>query len=147
MRQITEVMSAGSVRYRLFLGASSCVPFPAFTNESDKATAMRAQAKAECHLVMSIGVVMPSLLQSGPGARAERGAAAADDDDDDDDGDDDGDDDDVGGGGGDSKAAKRKRRRQAAAQAAGGSGYSRRGRATSQGPCPVSTAPGHVSAT
>ena len=132
VRQIIEVLSAASARYRRFIGASSSLPLPAFTDESDKAAAMQTHAKAARHLVTSIGIVMPSLLHSGPGARAGDGAAAVDDDDDDDDDDGDGDDDDVGGGGGDSKAAKRKRRRLAAAQAAGGSGgYSRRGRATS----------------
>ena len=77
VRQITEVINAASTRYRLFLGASSCVPFPAFADNSDKAAAMQVQATATRHLVTSIGVVMPSILH---------GAKANDDDDDDDDG-------------------------------------------------------------
>ena len=77
VRQVAEVMSAAAFRYRAFIGASSCVPFPDFTNSADKATAMQTQAKAARHLVTSIGMVMPSMLHS---------AATADDDDDDDDG-------------------------------------------------------------
>ena len=76
VRQVAELMNAASTRYRAFIGASSCVPFPAFTNAADKATAMQTQAKATRHLVSSIGACMPSMLH---------GAAAADDDDDDDD--------------------------------------------------------------
>ena len=90
VRQVAEVMSAASMRYRAFIGAPSCVPFPAFTNAADKATAMQTQAKAARHLVTSIGVVMPSMLHS---------AAAATGDDDDDDG---------SGGGKLSKSAKKK---------------------------------------
>ena len=91
VRQVAEVMSAASMRYRAFIGAPSCVPFPAFTNAADKATAMQTQAKAARHLVTSIGVVMPSMLHGA--------AAAAADDDDDDDG---------SGGGKLSKSAKKK---------------------------------------
>ena len=91
MRQIAELMNAASTRYRAFIGASSCVPFPAFTNAADKATAMQTQAKATRHLVTSIGACMPSMLHGA--------AAAADDDDDDDDG---------SGGGKLSKRAKKK---------------------------------------
>ena len=91
VRQVAEVMSAASVRYRAFIGAPSCVPFPNFTDSADKANAMQTQAKAARHLVTSIGVVMPSLLHGA--------AAAADDDDDDDDG---------SGGGKLSKSAKKK---------------------------------------
>ena len=76
VRQIAELMNAASTRYRAFIGASSCVPFPAFTNAADKAAAMQTQAKATRHLVSSIGACMPIMLH---------GAAAADDDDDDDD--------------------------------------------------------------
>ena len=91
VRQIAELMNAASTRYRAFIGASSCVPFPAFTNATDKATAMQTQAKAARHLVSSIGACMPSMLHGA--------AAAADDDDDDDDG---------SGGGKLSKSAKKK---------------------------------------
>ena len=91
VRQVAEVMSAASMRYRAFIGAPSCVPFPNFTDSADKATAMQTQAKAARHLVTSIGVVMPSLLHGA--------AAAAADDDDDDDG---------SGGGKLSKSAKKK---------------------------------------
>ena len=76
VRQITEVMSAASTRYRAFIGASSCTPFPAFTDAADKATATQTQANAARYLVTSIGVAMPSMLHSAA-------AAAADDDDDD----------------------------------------------------------------
>ena len=98
VRQIFEVMNAASTRYRLFLGASSCVPFPAFTGESDKAAAMQVQAKAARHLVTSIGVVMPSLLHG----------AAADNGDDDDDG--------GGDGGGSSQLNKKKGKKKKAVQ-------------------------------
>ena len=77
VRQVAEVMSAAPMRYRAFIGAPSCVPFPDFTNSADKATAMQTQAKAARHLVTSIGVVMPSMLHGAAAA-----AAAADDDDD-----------------------------------------------------------------
>ena len=92
VRQVAEVMSAASVRYRAFIGAPSCVPFPNFTDSADKANAMQTQAKAARHLVTSIGVVMPSMLHGA--------AAAADGDDDDDD--------DGSGGGKLSKSAKKK---------------------------------------
>ena len=91
VRQIAELMNAASTRYRAFIGASSCVPFPAFTNVADKAVAMQTEAKATRHLVTSIGRCMPIMLH---------GAAAADDDDDDDDG--------SSGGGKPSKRAKKK---------------------------------------
>ena len=91
VRQIAELMNAASTRYRAFIGASSCVPFPAFTNVADKAAAMQTEAKATRHLVTSIGRCMPIMLH---------GAAAADDDDDDDD--------DGSGGGKPSKRAKKK---------------------------------------
>ena len=97
VRQVAEVMSAVSTRYRAFIGAPSCVPFPAFTNATDKATAMQTQAKAARHLVTSIGVVMPSMLH---------GAAAAADDDDDD-----------GGGSGGGKNSKRAKKNAAQALA------------------------------
>ena len=97
VRQITEVMSAASTRYRAFIGASSCLPFPAFTDVADKTTAIQTQAKAARHLVTSIGVVMPSMLHD---------AAAVDDDDDDDD---------DGGGGG--KVNSKKDKKKKAAQA------------------------------
>ena len=88
-----EVMSAASTRYRLFIGASSCLPFPAFTDVADKATATQTQAKTTRHLATSIGVVMPSMLHS---------AVAADDDDADDDG-----------GGGSGKLSKTDRKKAA----------------------------------
>ena len=91
VRQIDELMNAASTRYRAFVGASSCLPFPAFTNATDKATAMQTQAKAARHFVSSIGACMPSMLH---------GAAAAADDDDNDDG--------GSGGGKLSKTAKKK---------------------------------------
>ena len=91
VRQVAEVMSAASMRHRAFIGAPSCVPFPAFTNAADKATAMQTQAKAARYLVTSIGVVTPSMLHGA--------AAATDNDDDDDDG---------SGGGRPSKKAKKK---------------------------------------
>ena len=90
-KQLTRAARSCTGRYRAFIGAPSCVPFPAFTNAADKATAMQTQAKAARHLVTSIGVVMPSMLHSS--------AAAAADDDDDDDG---------SGGGKLSKSAKKK---------------------------------------
>ena len=130
VRQVVELLNAAATRYRAFIGASSCLPFPAFTNVADKATAMQEQAKATRHLVSSIGACMPGMLH---------GAAAVHDDDDDDDddgnGDDDvgGDDDDVvvvvdddDGGGGGSKSAKRRRDR-----AARKSSSSKRGKAAS----------------
>ena len=128
VRQIAELMNAASTRYRAFIGASSCVPFPAFTNVADKAAAMQTEAKATRHLVTSIGRCMPIMLHgaaaaddddddddngSGGGTLSKKAkkkaaqAAGADDDDDDGDGDDDG-----GGGGGDSKVAKKKRRKE-----------------------------------
>ena len=96
VRQIVELLNAAATRYRAFIGASSCVPFPAFTNAADKATAMQEQAKATRHLVSSIGACMPGMLHG-------HGAAPVHDDDDDDD-------DDSSGGGGKpaKKAAKRK---------------------------------------
>ena len=94
VRQIVELLNAAATRYRAFIGASSCLPFPAFTNAADKATAMQAQAKATRHLVSSIGACMPGMLH---------GAAAVHDVDDDDD-----DDDGSGGGKPAKKAAKRK---------------------------------------
>ena len=53
--------------------------FPTFTDEFDKATSMQTEAKAACQLAMSIGRVMPSMLQLGGGARGGGGAAAGDD--------------------------------------------------------------------
>ena len=79
VRQITEQMNAASTRYRLFLGASSCVPFPACADESDKAASMQVEAKEARRLATSIEL---SMLQLGGGARAGDGAAAGDDDDD-----------------------------------------------------------------
>ena len=96
VRQIVELLNAAATRYRAFIGASSCVPFPAFTNVADKATAMQEQAKATRHLVSSIGACMPGMLHG-------HSAAAVHDDDDDDD-----DDDSSGGGKSAKKAAKRK---------------------------------------
>ena len=98
VRQITEVMSAASARYRAFFGASSCLPFPAFTDAADKATVVQMQAKAARHLVTNIGVVMPSMLHSAA-------AAAADDDDD------------NGGGGGKLSKSNKKKAAQALADA------------------------------
>ena len=127
-RQIAErFVDAASMRYRMFLGASSCVPFPSFADETDKAASMQAEAVAARQLLTVIGRVAPGALHSGSGARAGGGKVADDDDDDDDDGD--GDDVGGGGGGGGSTAAKNKRRREK--QEPGDSGYSRRGRATS----------------
>ena len=45
-RQITERLDAASMRYRMFLGASSCVPFPLFADETDKAASMQVEAVA-----------------------------------------------------------------------------------------------------
>ena len=131
-RQITELMNAASTRYRFYLGASSYVPFPAFTDESDKAASMQVETKTAHQLLTVIGRVAPNVLQSGGETRSGGGAAAVGDDDDDGG-------DDVGGGG-DSKAAKKKRGvearleqqanrdRKAAKQAAGnGGGGSGRG--------------------
>ena len=39
-RQITERFDAASMRHRMFLGASSCVQFPSFTDETDKTASM-----------------------------------------------------------------------------------------------------------
>ena len=70
MRQITERFEAASARYRQFLGASSCVRFPSFTDETDKAASMQVEAKAARQLLTVTGRVAPDVLQSGPGARA-----------------------------------------------------------------------------
>ena len=93
-RQIAERLDAASMRYRMYLGASSCVPFPSFADETDKAASMQVQAVAARQLLTVISSVMPSALHSGSGARAGGGKAADDDDDDDDGGGDDDDDDD-----------------------------------------------------
>ena len=87
-RQITERLDAASMRYRMFLGASSCVPFPSFTDETDKAASTQVEAVAACHLLTVIGRVAPDALHSGSGARAGGSKAADDDDDGDNDGDD-----------------------------------------------------------
>ena len=78
------------------------MPFPSFTDETDKAASMQVEAKAARQLLTVIGRVAPGVLHSGSGARAGDGAAADDDDDGDYGGDD-------AGGGGDSNAAKNKR--------------------------------------
>jgi hypothetical protein len=104
VRQIVELLNAAATRYRAFIGASSCVPFPAFTNAADKATAMQEQAKATRHLVSSIGACMPGMLHG-------HGAAPVHDDDDDDD------DDDSSGGGKPAKKAKKKKAAQALSDA------------------------------
>ena len=132
-RQIAERLDAAATRFRTYLGASSCVPFPSFTDETDKAASMHVEAVAARQLVTVMSRVMPSALHSGSGARAGDGKTADDDDDDDD----------AaatttttttattrgGGGGGDSKVAKKKRRKEK--QAHNSSGNSRRGRAAS----------------
>ena len=82
MRQIGDLVGAASTRFRHFLGASSFVPFPSFTDGSDKASSMKVQAKAARQLASDICSAMPSTLQLGGGARAGGGAAAGDDDDD-----------------------------------------------------------------
>ena len=117
VRQITERFEAASARYRTFLGASSCVPFPSFTDETDKTASMQTEAVAARQLLTVIGRVAPDALHSGSGARAGGGKAVGD-------GDVGGgsDDGDVGSSGGDSKAAKKnaaeRSRRSAAAATA-----------------------------
>ena len=83
-RQIAERLDAAATRYRMYLGASSCVPFPSFADETDKAASMQVQAVAARQLVTVMSCVMPSALHSGSGARAGDGKTADDDDDDDD---------------------------------------------------------------
>ena len=51
-RQIAERFDAASMRYRMFLGASSCVPFPSFTDETDKAASTQVKAVAARQLFM-----------------------------------------------------------------------------------------------
>ena len=79
------------MRFRLFLGARSLVPFPSFVDEFDKASSMQTEAKAARQFLTVISRVTPNILQPGGGARADGGASAGDDvdggsDEDDDDG-------------------------------------------------------------
>ena len=99
VRQITERFEAASALWRQFLGASSCVRFPSFTDETDKAASMQAKAVAARQLLTVIGRVAPGVLHSGSSTRAGDGPAADDGGDDDDDG------------GGSSKRAKEKKRK------------------------------------
>ena len=86
VRQIAERPDAAATRYRMYLGSSSCAPFPSFVDETDKAMSMQVEAVAAHQLLTVIGRVAPGALHSGSGARAGGGKAADDDDDDDDDG-------------------------------------------------------------
>ena len=86
--QIAERLDAAAARYRTYLGASSCVTFPAFADETDKAASMQVEAVAARQLLTVISRVAPSAMHSVSGARAGGGKAA--DGDDDDDNDDDG---------------------------------------------------------
>ena len=99
--QIAERLDAAAARYRTYLGASSCVTFPSFTDDTDKAASMQVEAVAARQLVTVISRVMPSAMNSVSGARAGGGKAADGDDDDDDDD-----------GGGLSKSAKKKRNKE-----------------------------------
>ena len=85
-RQIAERFDAAATRYRMYLGASLCAPFPSFVDETDKAASIQVEAVAARQLLTVIGRVAPGALHSSSGARAGGGKAADDDDDDDDDG-------------------------------------------------------------
>ena len=85
--QIAERLDAAATRYRTYLGASSCVTFPSFADETDKAASMQVEAVAARQLLTVISSVAPSAMHSASGARAGGGKAADGDDDDDNDGD------------------------------------------------------------
>jgi len=113
-RQIAEQFDAASTRYRMFLGASSCVPFPSFVDETGKAASMQAAAVTAREILTVISRVMPSAALGGGEAADDDDGDDDDDDNDDDDGDDNvgGDDDDVGGGYGGGSGSKRSKRRR-----------------------------------